>query len=560
MKAINLYFIYTLILSSLFIICSFATTTENQHQQQKESIIINSDNGISLASTGDSFTFVSNGGSTILSHNYQETTSKSLIDDESIQSIVIHYNNNYESDVSTDLYPLVSQPIVQVLINYKKGAKQTTMDSYSTIKTLPFNDTVALCTILESVLDLPIQPCSTFNSKFIDNLSHMGLVPSKLKSPFFMGITDFNNDNSNENNNDRSRFIQSTNSLNSQDFILFALGANQSSFLSSRSLYFSNTLKDTAKNNILPLNSKNNADHFIGMSITITKSYIQLNEMASYKSNNNIVLEKNKLSETSSLPVSFILYTVKSDLTELLTYKEGKIINELQPPTKLDNPEVAHLITPTDPRIASTSILFNQRTVVKQGFHRELISNISISTSGSGAQNQCSLLFLEHFDQGIFVDQYEVDEIHRFGGPQVNIYQLIDLEKPSATSTQNYISVETAPFVLDSENITHLTVTLPIHFRYQNPSIDSEFRQSLISPPIVYIRCQADLGGEWKRVANIKSPQTKPIKTNIPVGQLNVQNDISLYTLGVTFIGSLIVIMTIGKISSKSISIHLKNN
>ncbi len=78
------------------------------------------------------------------------------------------------------------------------------------------------------------------------------------------------------------------------------------------------------------------------------------------------------------------------------------------------------------------------RHLDKAGFHREIITNLTLKSSAS-----CKVMLVEALSELVFVDIYQVEEIQRFGGPQVLLYEEFDLEKPSShpDATQNIVLV-----------------------------------------------------------------------------------------------------------------------
>ncbi len=78
------------------------------------------------------------------------------------------------------------------------------------------------------------------------------------------------------------------------------------------------------------------------------------------------------------------------------------------------------------------------RHLDKAGFHREVITNLTLKSSAS-----CKVMLVEALSELVFVDIYQVEEIQRFGGPQVLLYEEFDLEKPSShpDATQNIVLV-----------------------------------------------------------------------------------------------------------------------
>ena len=57
-----------------------------------------------------------------------------------------------------------------------------------------------------------------------------------------------------------------------------------------------------------------------------------------------------------------------------------------------------------------------QRSLDKKGFHREIRTDITLSARGREASElRCQVALMEMLPESVFVDKYQVDELHRFG-------------------------------------------------------------------------------------------------------------------------------------------------
>lgn len=199
---------------------------------------------------------------------------------------------------------------------------------------------------------------------------------------------------------------------------------------------------------------------------------------------------------------------------------------------------------------STTAIL--KRHIVKSGLHKELISEIEIS---SPIESDCAIVMIEVLSESVYVDEYEVDEIERFGGPEVYLFNNIDLEKPTYFSNQNIAIITYAPA---RKNKLSFNISLPIHMRYQKPSEKYEKLMVTIPPPKVFIECKKGdvkqkiihiLEGNFsnsQECVEVKPSETwSSVSTWIPTGQPRDSDLVNVATIVVSSLGALCVIYTI---------------
>mgnify|MGYP001061232193 FL=1 len=107
-------------------------------------------------------------------------------------------------------------------------------------------------------------------------------------------------------------------------------------------------------------------------------------------------------------------------------------------------------------------VVHMDRQLLNTGFHRVLRTRAIIhrnerykNADAAFASSTCRAILVEHLDNSIFVDKYEVQEAHRFGAPKVLMQRTIDLEKTSLDATQNIIVV--VANVTQYGSLTHLS-------------------------------------------------------------------------------------------------------
>jgi hypothetical protein len=97
---------------------------------------------------------------------------------------------------------------------------------------------------------------------------------------------------------------------------------------------------------------------------------------------------------------------------------------------------------------------------------------------------------------------------------------------------------------------------LPIHLRYQDPSLNATHRKFSIPPPLVYVRCGAGTvptppshPSSWTRAVH-DSDETRGADASaavlevwVPVGEKQKQGLVTIVTLLATTLGSAIVLL-----------------
>jgi len=205
-----------------------------------------------------------------------------------------------------------------------------------------------------------------------------------------------------------------------------------------------------------------------------------------------------------------------------------------------------------------------ERSISKQGFHRVLNTIIEFERDSTASSEQVSVSIGEVFPESVFLDQYELDELCRVNqrkqsqGEKYDPYfetkignsMGVDVEKPATVSPIVY-SMFTTNSTWTRKGNSNIEVLVaqfqvPIHFRYQTPSIDQEFATVTIHAPITF-----SVGGSVVRLGN-----TCPIlEIQVPRGQLQHSDRVKIGTVVVTVCGSLAVLivtmLTVWRSSSK---------
>ncbi|GAM23862.1 hypothetical protein SAMD00019534_070370 [Acytostelium subglobosum LB1] len=472
---------------------------------------------------------------TLVFDNIDQYTNNVQIYDDDITEINVHYNQHIATATDTAIaastnptraqlnryYPQLSteSPQLSITVDYKDTSSKIHMEHYSTVKQMSLNDSALVCRTIEALIGHPLLPLSRQSP--IASLVFMGLVPRELSLPLFDQTSD---PSIIKTPGAKQRFLQ--------QHIDFAPTGWMSALSSTRQPQQDNRSPITP----IILASSSAAVQSIGKSIKLRRQ----------DNSGRLQMVFNEVISIGSQSVK-LTYNPQPLVTSSISLLQGESSQDIKLGSDGSATAAVANVAPKQ-AVPSWTAKVNLREARKQGFHRELFTQLSIhptlDTKVSSAH--CFLTILDNFDQGAFVDQYEVSEIQRFGGPNVHLYQLIDLEKPSYNSTQNYVATSVS-FTPQAGHV-EVNVSLPFHLRYQNPNT-SNYRVSVVSPPIVYIKCQSD---EWQRLD--LATYVESLRIEVPVGQLSLQKFISDATLFVTGVGSLVVVIAIIIMSSKSAS------
>lgn len=241
------------------------------------------------------------------------------------------------------------------------------------------------------------------------------------------------------------------------------------------------------------------------------------------------------------------------------------------------SPSEFHPAVLTLPRL-SRYLPASVKTVLhKDGMHRELVTNIQHKTiSPPTTSISCRIGAAYLLSDDFFVDQYEVEESARFGGPNTTIYREIDLEKPDFISSDNIVVVS-KPIAWDANQAT---LALPIHYRYQLPQQETPYTAITIRAPVTFTYCWQTskahppipnsavvtslITGKYPTLPNghifyVHNPSTLPpsLDTSWPNGIWDDEQLVSSVTFGLTLTMSVLTIAAILKArSSATLSTH----
>ncbi|XP_015278241.1 PREDICTED: phosphatidylinositol-glycan biosynthesis class X protein-like isoform X1 [Gekko japonicus] len=150
--------------------------------------------------------------------------------------------------------------------------------------------------------------------------------------------------------------------------------------------------------------------------------------------------------------------------------------------------------------------------LLKDGFHRDLLSRIKLSTGDEGT-GSCIVAIKIHLPKGLYVDPYELTSLNRHNITEALVIgDYVDLEVPEYLATETDVLVYMKP---DPECDYCFRATLPLHCRYHQPAeIDGEISAITKSPEIL-VHCQKRLlSTECLEGTKIEEPCSRKNKQN----------------------------------------------
>eukprot|EP00124_Ichthyophonus_hoferi_P002190 Ihof_evm13s139 gene=Ihof_evmTU13s139 len=147
--------------------------------------------------------------------------------------------------------------------------------------------------------------------------------------------------------------------------------------------------------------------------------------------------------------------------------------------------------------LATLSTVALKRHVAQTGFHRLLVTTAELSFSNDLQDvKDCRIALMEFLPSTLYID---LNEVKTRGYPQITAYRDIDVELPSFLSTQHPVIIYSDWSILmqaDSQSQSKFVfnVSIPLHLRYQAPSLSSSYRNASLDHPAVFYQCRDRLG------------------------------------------------------------------
>jgi len=208
-----------------------------------------------------------------------------------------------------------------------------------------------------------------------------------------------------------------------------------------------------------------------------------------------------------------------------------------------------------------------ETTLVGEGLHRRVVKSIRLVEDLIGISKEpCNMIVMDYLTEDTYID---LDEMTQDVDTGFYTFDVLDIEKPTSNSIQHIVF-----FKFPLNRSQHL-LKYPIHFRYQNPSMNTSVTSKMLSKSQVFVDCISDTNLEWeddleygsfdgffarKLFGNHyeKLPVTNRISTKggnfeqkeiiykeIPVGNKRDKELVTTVTIAITVIASLIITYTI---------------
>lgn len=128
--------------------------------------------------------------------------------------------------------------------------------------------------------------------------------------------------------------------------------------------------------------------------------------------------------------------------------------------------------------------------IEQEGFHRDiwwLLETADVSKE-TWIQSKCNLALKLEISNSMFVNPDELAELNRMGELRGYIEGKIDVEAPAHEATHH-----TVYMFLNNSEIDRMTITLPIHLRYQRGQITGGYGKAPLRKPSLLVWCPDSL-------------------------------------------------------------------
>jgi len=206
------------------------------------------------------------------------------------------------------------------------------------------------------------------------------------------------------------------------------------------------------------------------------------------------------------------------------------------------------------------------------GFHRNLRTKFILDPIIKTKMKDfkyCTILLVEYFPSGVYVDKYEVDNLVKLGGStHFHFTSLVETEKPSYNSQPSVVLVY-HNFIAYGKTKINFSATIPVHFRYHLISNNSTYTKVHIPSPLIYLTCNSEkmnfqdlfhhrrytrhISKEFSFHSKIVSKHKTPtiLHIDFPVGRLSDERFVTFITLAVSLIGAIVTMLHIHHYSSR---------
>nr|XP_056705286.1 phosphatidylinositol-glycan biosynthesis class X protein [Euleptes europaea] len=150
--------------------------------------------------------------------------------------------------------------------------------------------------------------------------------------------------------------------------------------------------------------------------------------------------------------------------------------------------------------------------LLKDGFHRDLLTRVKLGTVDEGTGN-CMVAIKIHLPKGLYVDPYELTSLNKHNITEALVtVDYVDLEVPEYLATEIAVLVYMKP---DPECYYCFRAILPLHCRYHQPAEVDGTISAILKRPEILIHCQKPfLPAECLKETKIETPCSLKNKHN----------------------------------------------
>ncbi|XP_048361984.1 phosphatidylinositol-glycan biosynthesis class X protein [Sphaerodactylus townsendi] len=150
--------------------------------------------------------------------------------------------------------------------------------------------------------------------------------------------------------------------------------------------------------------------------------------------------------------------------------------------------------------------------LLKDGFHRDLVTRVTLGTVDEGMRN-CMVAVKIDLPRGLYVDPYELASLNKHNITEALVTaDYVDLELPEYLATEIDVLIYMKP---DPECYSCFRAILPIHCRYHQPAEVDEKISAILRSPEILIHCQKSfLSTECLKETKIERPCSLKNKQN----------------------------------------------
>ncbi|XP_073481718.1 phosphatidylinositol-glycan biosynthesis class X protein [Aquarana catesbeiana] len=129
-----------------------------------------------------------------------------------------------------------------------------------------------------------------------------------------------------------------------------------------------------------------------------------------------------------------------------------------------------------------------EREILKEGFHRDLVTRVSIQDFVEQVDS-CRILLNETMPSGLFMDPFQISSLQQHHLVEAIVPTSIDVEAPEYLSKEHTALVYMKP---DETCKDCYISTVPVHARYHRPSAEVYEMSIHIRSPQLLMRCSKD--------------------------------------------------------------------